>query len=145
MDSSTSTIILTGDLPRSTLSQMLTRGAVRRLATSVYTTDTSSAPERVVRREWRAIAGRLFPDATISDRSARTAGPVDGTLHLVYPHNDRTLTLPGLTVSLRRGAAPQPGDPPLPGGLHQASLARALAENAVPSRARRGAHPPRTW
>ena len=74
MDSSTSTIILSGDVPRSTLSQMLTRGAVRRLATGVYTTDTSSAPERVVRREWRTIAGRLFPDATISDRSAQTAG-----------------------------------------------------------------------
>ena len=42
-------------------------------------------------------------------------------------------------MSLRRGAAPQPGDIPLPGGLHQASLARALAENAIPSRARRGA------
>jgi len=103
-----------------------------RLATGVYTTDTSSAPERVVRREWRTIAGRLFPDATISDRSARTAGPVNGTLYLVYPHNDRVLILPGLTVSLRRGAAPQPGDIPLPGGLHQASLVRALAENAIP-------------
>jgi len=139
MDSGTSTIILSGDLPRSTLSQMLGRGAVRRLSTGVYTTDTSSAPEQVVQREWRTIAGRLFPDATISDRSARTAGPVEGTLYLVYPHNDRALTLPGLTVLLRRGAAPQPRDIPLPGGLHQAALARALAENAIPSRARRGA------
>ncbi len=139
MDNSISTVILSGDLPRSTLSQMSTRGAVRRLATGVYTTDTSSTPERVVRREWRTIVGRLFPDATISDRSAQSAGPVTGTLYLVYPHNDRTLILPGLTVSLRRGAAPQPGDIPLPEGLHQASLARALAENAIPSRARGGA------
>lgn len=139
MDNSTSTVILSGDLPRSTISQMAARGAVRRLATGVYTTDTSSTPERVVRREWRTIAGRLFPDATISDRSARSAGPVEGTLHLVYPHNDRTLILPGLTISLRRGAAPQPGDILLPGGLHQASLARALAENSIPSRARGGA------
>ncbi|HVB19080.1 MAG TPA: hypothetical protein VNE22_02225, partial [Acidimicrobiales bacterium] len=138
MDNSLSTIILSGDLPRSTLSQMSARGAVRRLATGVYTTDTSSTPERVVRREWRTIAGRLFPDATISDRSARGAGPVEGTLYLVHPHNDRTLTLPALTISLRRGAAPQPGDIPLPGGLHQASLARALVENAIPSRARGG-------
>jgi hypothetical protein len=60
-------------------------------------------------------------------------------LYLVHPHNDRTLTLPGLTISLRRGAAPQPSDIPLPGGLHQASLARAFAENAIPSRARGGA------
>jgi len=35
MDTSTSTIILSGDLPRSTLSQMTARGAVRRLATGV--------------------------------------------------------------------------------------------------------------
>jgi hypothetical protein len=139
MDNSVSTVIFSGDVPRSTLSQMSTRGAVRRLATGIYTTDTSSAPERVVRREWRSIAGRFFPDATISDRSARTAGPVEGSLYLVYPHNERTLALPGLTISLRRGAAPQPSDIPLPGGLHQASLARALAENAIPSRARGGA------
>ena len=139
MDNSTSTVILSGDLPRSTLSQMSARGAVRRLATGVYTTDTSSTPERVVRREWRTIAGRLFPDATISDRSAQSAGPVEGTLYLVHPHNVRTLTLPGLTISLRRGAPPLPGDIPLPGGLHQASLARALSENAIPSRARGGA------
>ena len=139
MDSSTSSVILSGDLPRSTLSQMAARGAVRRLATGVYTTDTSSTPERVVRRQWRTIAGRLFADATISDRSARSAGPVEGVLYLVHPHNDRTLTLPGLTISLRRGAPPQPGDIPLPGGLHQASLARGLAENAIPSRARGGA------
>ncbi len=138
MDNGTSTIILSGDLPRSTLSQMSARGAVRRLATGVYTTDTSSALERVVRREWRTIAGRLFPDATISDRSARSAGPVEGTLYLVHPHNDRTLTLPGLTISLRRGAPPQPADILLPGDLHQASLARALSENAIPSRARGG-------
>lgn len=139
MDNGMSTIIFSGDVPRSTLSQMAARGAVRRLATGVYTTDTSSPPERVVRREWRTIAGRLFPDATISDRSARTAGPVDGTLYLVYPHNDRALALPGLTISLRHGAAPQPSDILLPGGLHQAALARALAENAIPSRSRHGA------
>jgi Fic/DOC family len=139
MDNGTSTIIFSGDLPRSTLSQMAARGSVRRLATGVYTTDTLSPPERVVRREWRIIAGRLFPDATISDRSAPTAGPVDGILYLVSPHNDRTLTLPGLSISSRRGAAPQPSDITLPGGLHQAALARALIENAVPSRARGGA------
>lgn len=57
---------------------MSARGAVIRLATGDYTTDTSSGPERVVRREWRHIAGRLFADATIADRSARTAGPVGG-------------------------------------------------------------------
>lgn len=47
--------------------------------------------------------------------------------------------MPGLTISLRRGAAPQTNDILLPGGLHQASLARALAKNSIPSRARRGA------
>lgn len=97
----------------------------------------------MVRREWRTIAGRLFADATISDRSARNAGPVQGMLYLVHPHNDRTLTLPGLTISLRRGAPTQPADILLPDGLHQASLARALAENAIPSRARGGALPRR--
>ena len=107
MDSGTSAIVLSGDLPRSTLSQMLARGVVKRLAAGIYTTDTSSAPERVTRREWRTIAGRLFPDATISDRSARTAGPVEETLYLVYPHNDRTLYLARAhRVTAPRGRSP---------------------------------------
>ncbi|MGH9076024.1 MAG: Fic family protein [Acidimicrobiales bacterium] len=56
----------------------------------------------------------------------------------MHDGRDRDLVLPGLRVTARRGAGPQDDDIPLPGGLHLASRARAFAENAIPSRSRRG-------
>jgi hypothetical protein len=119
-----------------TLSRAVRRGEAVRLGTGVYSTDTTSPPEILVRREWRTIAGGAFPHATITDRSAPNAGPVDGVLYLVHDAPARSLVLPGLTISARRGAPPQSDDVALPGGLHQASFARGLVENAIPSRAR---------
>ncbi len=135
-------LIFSGDIPRSTISGMLRRGAIVGLGHGLYTSDTDVAPELVVRRNWATIAGRLFPDATVTDRSAPRSGPVDGVLYLAHDAREREVHLPGLTISARRGAPPQPGDIDIPGGLHLASRGRALAENAVPSRSR-GGHPSR--
>ena len=131
-------IIFSGDMPRSTLSGRARRGEIVELGHGVYTTDTARSPEDVVRRNWSVIAGRLFPEATVTDRSAPRYGPVDGVLYLAHDRRDRVVALPGLTISARRGAPPQPGDIEIPGGLHLASKARGTAENAVPSRSRDG-------
>src|SRR5680860_1538943 len=85
-----------------------------------------------------AIVGRLFPEAIITDRSARTGGATDGVLYVAHTRRPRHLELPGLTVRARTGAGPQPGDVAYPGGLYLASKPRALAENCAPSRARSG-------
>src|SRR5271157_2902031 len=122
---------------------MVGRGHLVQLATGVYTTDTTHSPEDVVRRRWLDIAGHLFPDATITDRSALRSGPVDGILYLAHDRRARDVDLPGLRITARRGAPPQPDDVALPAGLHFASQARGLAENAMPSRARTGSVPRR--
>ena len=136
-------LIFSGDTPRSTIAGMVRRGDLVQLATGVYTTDTTRSPEDVVRRRWLDITGHLFPDATITDRSAPRSGPVDGVLYLAHDRRDREIGLPGLRITARRGAPPQPDDIALPTGLHLASPARGLAENAMPSRARRGSTPRR--
>lgn len=132
------TIVFTGDMPEATLLRAVRRGDLVRLAQGVYTSDTSTDPAVVVKREWHRIVGHLYPGAVITDRSALTGGPVDSTLYLSHPGRERSIELPGLTVRARSGAGPVEGDAPLPDGLWQASKGRALVENTRPSRARGG-------
>lgn len=132
------TIVFATDAPAATISDRVRRGELVRLATGVYTTDTTSDPVAVVVREWHAIVGGMFPGAVITDRSAMTGGPVDGVLYLAHKGRDREVELPGLTVTARAGTGPLDGDIALPGGLYQASKGRALAENTRPSRSRGG-------
>ncbi len=136
-------LVFSDETPRSTIAGMVRRGDLVQLATGVYTTDTARPSEEVVRRRWLDIAGHLFPDATVTDRSAPRSGPVDGVLYLAHDRRERDVRLPGLRITARRGAPPQPGDVALPSGLHLASRVRGLAENAMPSRARRGSIPRR--
>lgn len=133
-----STIVFSADHPRSTISGQVRRGELVRLATGVYTAEVQSAPEDVVRAHSFEIVGRLFREAVITDRSARTGSAVDGVLYLAHDARPRDLELPGLRVRARKGAPPQPGDIAYPGGLHLASRARGLAENCLPTRARGG-------
>jgi hypothetical protein len=108
------------------------------LAAAVYTSDVTSDPSVVVRREWHTIVGRMFPRAVITDRSAVTGGPTDGLLYLAHEGRGREAELPGVRRLARPGAGPLDGDIALPGGLYQAGKARALAENTRPSRSRNG-------
>ncbi len=136
-------VFFSEDMPSATASRIVARGEARRLAPGVYTPDVTTPPEVLVARNWLTIAGHEFPDATVTDRSAPRSGPVDGVLYLAHPKRDRDLTLPGLRIAARQGAGPQPGDIAMPGGLHLASKARGMAENAMPSRARRNTVPRR--
>ena len=43
-------IVFAGDLPSQTISDMVRRGDLRRLARGIYTTDTTGRPEAVVAR-----------------------------------------------------------------------------------------------
>jgi fido (protein-threonine AMPylation protein) len=136
-------IVFAGDMPSQTISDMVRRGVLRPLGRGIYTTDATGRPEAIIARHWHTIVGHKFPDAVITDRSALTGGKVDGYLYLSREGRPRELALPGIDVLARRGAGPLDGDLQLPGGLWQASRARALAENMRPSRSR-GSRPRRT-
>ena len=131
-------VVFAADVPAATISDRVRRGELVRLAAGVYTSDATSDPAAVVAREWHTIAGKMFPGAVITDRSAVTGGPADGVLYLARQGRAREVELPGLRLSARRGASSLGGDIPLPGGLYQASKGRALVENARHSRSRDG-------
>jgi hypothetical protein len=137
-------IVFASELPAATLSDRVRRGELRRLAAGVYTTDTVSSLTDVTKSHWPAIVGRMMPGAVITDRSAPNGGTVDGMLYLAHRGRPREVSLPGLTVLARSGAAALDGDIELPGGLYQASKGRALIENARPSRSRKAGRPRRT-
>ena len=86
------TIVFAADLPAATISVRARRGELARLAAGVYTTDVTADSADVVAREWHTIAGHMFPDAVISDRSAVTGGPVDGYTATIDFSNLNTAT-----------------------------------------------------
>ena len=92
----------------------------------------TSDPAAVVAREWHDIAGRMFPGAVITDRSALTGGPVGGVLYLAHDGRARSVDLPGLRVTARPGAGPpatpRPALPPPPHHRHHPPRRRAVKD-----------------
>jgi hypothetical protein len=136
------TIVFAEDLPDSTIHDRVARGELARLARGIYTTDVAADLGDVALRSWRQIVGRRFPDAVVTDRSAKWAQPHDGYLFLAS-RRSATIDLPGLTVVSRKGPGPVEGDIALGAGVHLASRSRALLDNTRPTR-KRGERPPAT-
>lgn len=129
--------------PRSTVSDAVQRGTLRRLTRGLYTRNLDDPPEQVVRRNLWDVVAALYPGALIADRSARLGRPTeDGSLFLVHDRQ-REVRLPGLVLRPRSGPPAVEGDLPFPAGLHMSSVPRALLENAALSRGR-GGRAPRT-
>jgi hypothetical protein len=103
----------------------------RKLASRLYTSDLTGAPEAIVRRElWPIVAG-YFPDALIADRTALDGAPAkDGSVFLISQTSRSDVTLPGYTLRPRRGIPAQPTDLPFMGVLRLSSPARALRDQA---------------
>jgi hypothetical protein len=137
-----SPIIFAEDLPDSTIHDRVARGQLVRLARGIYSTDVAADPRDVVRRSWREIVGRRFPDAVVTDRSAIWAQPHDGYLFIASSRQS-ALELPGLVVVSRQAAGAVEGDIALGAGVHLASRPRALLDNTRPTR-KRSDRPPAT-
>ena len=124
--------------PRSSLSDAVARGEIRRLARGLYTRNLTDPADQVIRQNLFPTVAALYPGALIADRSARLGRPAeDGSLFLVHRRTTER-QLPGLVLRPRAGPAPIQGDLPLPAGLHMSSIPRALLENTVLTRSRRG-------
>jgi len=128
-------IIFADDLPDSTLHDRVARGELVRLARGIYTSEVAADPTDVVRRSWREMVGRRFPDAVVTDRSAVWAQPHDGYLFITSAR-EGTLELPGLIVVSRKGPGAIEGDIAMGAGVHLASRPRALLDNTRPTRKR---------
>lgn len=117
-------------------------GEARKVGPRLYTRNTETPVEQVVRRNWQRIAALYFPGAVVVDRSAVLARPSeDGSLFLDVGGSRarrEPVRLPGLTIRPRSGPGPVPGDMPFMDGLHFSGAARKFLDNMRPSRASRG-------
>ena len=113
-------------------------GALRKLASRLYTSNLREAPEAIIHRNaWRIIAG-FYPGALIADRTALENRPAkDGSAFVVH-RKTTDLELPGLRVRPRKGPGALKSDRDFVHGLRIASPARAWLENLRPSRSRGG-------
>lgn len=124
-------------------------GEITRIAKGVYVGAVDPADQEpgtpgpvalIVRRNWQAILGHLFPGAVVSHLSALLGGITpDGELTLTHPTRFNTsLALPGLTAVLLKGPGQLPGDMALgESGLYWSARPRMLLENLGKSRSTR--------
>ena len=120
-----------------------TRAVQRRLKAGALTLIAKGIATSRPQEEWPALIARdrirvlaaLFPGAVYGYRSAFNGGlPVAGVVYLSHTYS-RTVELPGLTVSILKGAAKQTGDMPMQGkDLYFPSEPRLLLENLTQSR-----------
>lgn len=113
-------------------------GRLRKLAPRVYTSNLVDPPEKVVKSNCWMLAGALFPNALIADRTALEQRPAaDGSVFLVSQGGASEIELPGIIFRARGGPPAIPGyDVPFLAGLWMSSQARALLDNLKPSRQR---------
>ena len=109
------------------------------MASRIYSSDLTTAPEVLIRKNWLLVVQHLFPSALISYRSQLEGQPTaSGHLFLTYKYT-RNVELPGLVVHLLEGPDPLPSDAPFgDGSLLFASEAWGLLENLYPARIRKG-------
>lgn len=109
-------------------------GRLRRIAPRIYTGNMSDSDKDIVRRNIFDILGHYYPGAVVSFRSAFDFKPTPkGNFFLTYKYNNK-VSLPGITVHLKKGPAAQPEDMPFVNGLYLSSEARRFLENAADAR-----------
>lgn len=121
------------------VSEAVSRGKLRKLASRLYTKNMTEDPERLVMRHWYELITYYFPDAVISDRTGLENKPAaDGSIFLISKKT-RDVELPGIILRPRKGPAALDSDTKFIGGARLASASRAYLENMRPSRkSRRG-------
>lgn len=117
---------------RASLSRQAKAGRITQVGKGIYLSGTSLPVPDAMRKHRFELAARYWPGAVICDRSALTGGELtDDWLFICHPQPDRgsDLVLPGLTISVRVGPGPLPGDMPFLEGLHLSGPVRSLVEN----------------
>jgi hypothetical protein len=119
------------------VSRLARVGRFRKIRAGVYTPNLEGPLDAIVARNWRLIAGHLFPNAVIGYRSAAKGSPDAGKLILVHGDRAKHIKLPGLELlvvpgagAVTDGTAPDVPYPP----LFLASEPRRMLENLATGR-----------
>lgn len=116
------------------VSRAAARGEIRRIRRGLYTTDTVTPLDALVRQHLWEIARLVAPGSVIAYRTAIELAPSpSGVVHLVGP-NEKRLAIHGTKIWIHAGPGPLEGDQRYMGTLFLASRARAYLESLRPSR-----------
>ena len=116
------------------LAKLLKDGKIRKIASRIYTSNLKDLPENIIKRNLFIILGRLYPNATLSHRTAFEFAPTgNGHIYLTYIYSKK-ISLPGITIHLLEGMHALPDDNPFVEGLYASQKERAYLENLQISR-----------
>jgi len=133
-----SEVIISDASTTEAVSRAAKAGKLRKLASRLYTSNLTDAPEAIVRRNLWNIISQFVPGSLIADRTALELKPApDGSIFIISERK-RDINLPGVTIRSRKGHPPLPEDKTFMDGLRLSSPARAYLENMRISRPREG-------
>lgn len=115
------------------ISLYVAKGAIKKIAPRLYTTNMADSPESIIRRNWFRILAQQYPGAILSHRSALEGHPIEGHVFLTYSYT-KNIELPGLIIHFQKGAGRIEGDRSFFGELYMSQEARAYLENLQTSR-----------
>jgi fido (protein-threonine AMPylation protein) len=116
------------------ISKLEGEGKIRKIATRIYSSNFTESAAEIVERNLFSILGKLYPNATLSHRSALEFKPtLAGHIFLTYTYTKK-IKLADITLRFMEGHKPIEGDNILSGQLHSSQLERALLENMQVSR-----------
>ncbi|MCC5905550.1 MAG: Fic family protein [Balneolaceae bacterium] len=122
----------------SQVSQAVSDGKLKKIASRLYTKNFVDDPEVIVKRNWYHLLKEYYPDALIADRTALENRPAEDGSVFIISGKKRNTELPGIIFNPRNGHGPLESDLPFINNLYITSEPRTLLENMRPSRARKG-------
>ncbi len=111
------------------ISKLKKEGAIRKIASKIYTSNFEDTPDDIIQRNIFPILGNQYPGSVLSHRSAFEFKPTaTGQLFVTYKYTKK-VKLPGVTIRFINGWAAIEGDNPFSGELMVSQRERALLEN----------------
>ncbi len=112
----------------SQVSQAVSEGKLKKIASRLYTKNFVDDPEVIVKRNWFNLLKEYYPDALIADRTAFDNRPAEDGSVFIISNKKRKTELPGITFNPRKGHGKLNRDLPFINDLYITS-ATALSPN----------------
>ncbi|MDQ6763250.1 MAG: Fic family protein [Bacteroidota bacterium] len=116
------------------VSTLIKKGAAKKIAPRIYTTNLHDSSESIIKRNWFRILATQYPKSLLSHRSALECKPTPkGHIYVTYSYTKK-VSLPGLIIHFLQGHEPMERDNSFFGELYLSQQARAFLENFQQSR-----------